>query len=97
MYCVSCKKNTGSKGSTMKTTKNGKNIKMAICTSCGSKKSQFVKGQKGGMLPSPFLNLDSKKEIEIARKNRENIKKEGLDYFKNLKNLKGYYHKMGIK
>jgi hypothetical protein len=43
MYCVVCKKKTGTKDETDRKAKNGRTMKGGICTECGKKKCTFVK------------------------------------------------------
>lgn len=48
MYCVKCKIKTGNKGSPqMRTTKNGRSMAVAQCSSCGTKKCQFISNRSG--------------------------------------------------
>ena len=41
-YCVSCKKNTASKNSIVRKTKETRLMFLSNCTACGKKKSTFL-------------------------------------------------------
>ena len=45
-YCVSCKKNTESKGAKVIKTRNGRLMLNSACSVCGNKKSRFIKKKK---------------------------------------------------
>ena len=44
IFCVKCKKKTGTSDIVNKTAKNGRAMKQGTCTTCGTKKTQFIKG-----------------------------------------------------
>ena len=44
-YCLKCRKNTESRNPMVEKTKRG--IFLSYCAVCGSKKSKFIKKQKG--------------------------------------------------
>lgn len=50
-YCISCKKNTGSKNEKKSVSSNGRNMLKGNCSVCNGKKCKFVAGtnKKGGM------------------------------------------------
>ena len=45
-YCVSCKKNTESKTSSVSKTKQNRFMLLSNCAVCGKKKSRFIKSQE---------------------------------------------------
>ena len=45
-YCVSCKKNTGNKNSSVRKTKRNRSMLLSNCSICGKKKSTFIKNQE---------------------------------------------------
>ena len=45
-YCVTCKKNTRNKNSTVKRTKRNRLLLVSNCVVCGKKKSGFIKSQE---------------------------------------------------
>ena len=45
-YCLKCKKNTESINPKVSKTSNGKTMILSKCTTCGSKKSKFIKEQQ---------------------------------------------------
>ena len=63
-YCVKCKKQTSNVDEKYDTSENGKLMLKSTCVICGSKKSKFVKAEKGG-------KVDIHKNIlKVAPKNR---------------------------
>ena len=42
-YCLKCRKNTENIDPTVSSTSNGKAMILSNCTTCGSKKSRFIK------------------------------------------------------
>ena len=46
-YCLKCKKNTKNVDPKISSTSNGKTMILSKCAICGSKKSRFIKNQKG--------------------------------------------------
>ena len=48
MYCVKCKQKTETVNVIHVVTKNNRRLLKGTCTACGSKKSSFVVGNKGG-------------------------------------------------
>ena len=47
MYCVKCKKRTGTTNEQITTTKNKRHMKRGVCAICGTTKTQFIKAPKG--------------------------------------------------
>ena len=45
-YCVSCKKNTANKNSSVRKTKQNKLMLLSNCTVCGKKMLTFIKNQE---------------------------------------------------
>ena len=45
-YCVSCKKNTANKNSSVRKTNQKKLMRVSNCAVCGKKKSRFIKMKK---------------------------------------------------
>ena len=45
-YCVSFKKNTGNKNSSVKRSKQNTWMFVSICSVCGKKKSRFIKNKE---------------------------------------------------
>ena len=45
-YCVSCKKNTANKNSTVIIAKQNRLMLLSNCAVCGKKKSRFIKNQE---------------------------------------------------
>ena len=45
-YCVNCRKNTKNKDAKVIKTKNGRLQMRSQCSTCGNKKSQFVKNTR---------------------------------------------------
>ena len=45
-YCVSCKKNTGNKNSSIRKTKQNRLMLLSSCAVCGKKKARFIKNQE---------------------------------------------------
>ena len=65
MYCVKCKKQTGTTNEEITTSKNNRNMKHGICVVCGTKKTQFIRVSdeplrgttpKGGSLLNKVIN-----------------------------------------
>ena len=56
MYCVKCKKTTDTSGVQFVVSKNGGNMKRGTCVTCGTTKTQFIKGQKGGSMLNKAIN-----------------------------------------
>ena len=53
LFCLKCKKTTGSKNATVVRTKNGKIMLLSKCAVCNSKKSKFLKEQEAkGLISS---------------------------------------------
>ena len=50
MYCVSCKKNTANKNSSVKRTKQNRLRLFSNCVACGKKKSRVIKNQETNKL-----------------------------------------------
>ena len=50
MYCVSSKKNTVKKNSSVRTAKQNRLMFLSNCTICGKKKSRFIKNQEASRL-----------------------------------------------
>ena len=46
-YCLKCKKNTKNVDPKISSPSNGKTMILSKCAICGSKKSRFIKNQKG--------------------------------------------------
>ena len=51
-YCVSCKKNTVNKNSTVRRTIQNRIMLVSNCPVCGKKKSRFIKNQEASGLLS---------------------------------------------
>ena len=51
-YCVSCKKNTANKNSSVRRTKQNRLMLVSNCAICGEKKSRFIKNQEASVLLS---------------------------------------------
>ena len=49
-YCVSCKKNTMKKNSSVRKTKQNRLMLLSNCTVCGKQKSRFIKNQEASSL-----------------------------------------------
>ena len=45
-YCVSCKKYTANKNSSVRKTKQNRLMLLPICTVCGKKRSTFIKNKE---------------------------------------------------
>jgi len=45
LYCVKCRQKTANKDLKQKVSKNGRHMLSALCSVCGTKKNQFVKGK----------------------------------------------------
>ena len=59
MYCVRCKKQTGTTNEEITMSKNNRNMKRGICVVCGTKKTQFIKSgtrHKGGSILNKVIN-----------------------------------------
>ena len=58
MYCVRCKKQTGTTNEEITTSKNNRNMKRGICVVCGTKKTQFIRGStpKDGSILNKLIN-----------------------------------------
>ena len=50
MYCISCKKNTANKNSSVKRTKQNRLRLFSNCVACGKKKSRVIKNQETNKL-----------------------------------------------
>jgi hypothetical protein len=59
MWCVKCRARTETKNKKMATAKNGRSMMTGNCAKCGTKKTQFVSGNKSGGL----YNKDNKQEF----------------------------------
>ena len=46
MYCLSCKKNTEKKNSSVRKTKQNRLMLLSNCAFCGKKKSTFIKNKE---------------------------------------------------
>ena len=51
-YCVSCKKNTANKNSSVRRTKQNRLMLVSNCAICCEKKSRFIKNQEASVLLS---------------------------------------------
>ena len=49
-YCVSCKKNTANKNSSVKRIKQNRLMLLLNCVVCGKKKSRLIKNQEANKL-----------------------------------------------
>lgn len=47
MYCIRCKKHTGTSSVKISLTRNNRRIKKGTCTLCGTTKCQFLKSDEG--------------------------------------------------
>ena len=56
MYCVKCKRDTGTSSVQYFVSKNGRNMKRGTCVICRTTKTQFIKAQKGGSLLNEAIN-----------------------------------------
>ena len=56
MYCVRCKKQTGTTNEQFTTSKNNRRMKRGKCAVCGTTKTQFVKYTKGGSILNKMIN-----------------------------------------
>jgi len=56
MYCVKCRQFTGTRDVKQKTTKNNRQMLQGICVVCGTKKSKFIKSQKGKVFLNDTIN-----------------------------------------
>ena len=56
MYCVRCKKQTGTTNEQFTTSKNNRRMKRGTCVVCGTAKIQFVKSSKGGSILNKMIN-----------------------------------------
>ena len=45
MYCISCKKNTANKNSSVRRTEQNRLIRVSYCAVCGKKLMRFIKHQ----------------------------------------------------
>ena len=50
MYCISCKKNTANKNSSVRRNKQNRLMFASICTVYDKKKSRFIKNQEASTL-----------------------------------------------
>lgn len=65
IYCMSCKKKTGTTDEKVVNTANGRKMIKGICVECGTKKNQFV--SSGGAV---------KKTEPIKKKTKVKVKEE---------------------
>lgn len=71
MYCIKCKSQTQTKNQKMATAKNGRNMMTGTCAKCGTKKTQFVSGnKKGGMYNKDNKNEFNEPPIEKPKKTK---------------------------
>ena len=58
-YCLKCRKDTENINSKVSNTSNGRTMILSKCTICGSKKSRFIKNQKGkGLLSNLGVRIN---------------------------------------
>ena len=48
IYCLSCKKKTGTDNEKVVETENGRKMIKGKCDECGTKKSKFISSKEGG-------------------------------------------------